>query len=68
MRTPRKNALLICVFLLNSGAVILMGQKELFEGAIGQTGFEQLNKYDILVSGKKAAIYKLRKKALTTSQ
>lgn len=43
-------------------AVILMGQKELFEGAISQTGFEQLNKYDILVSGKKAAIYKLRKK------
>lgn len=47
-------------------AVILMGQKELFESAISQTRFEVINKYDILVSGKKTAIYKLRKKLLTS--
>ncbi|MFZ1792227.1 MAG: methyltransferase domain-containing protein [Anaerolineae bacterium] len=47
-------------------AIVLMGQKELFEGAIPAAQLETLNRYDILVSGKKAAIYKLRKRALTS--
>jgi len=42
--------------------VILMGQKELFEGILGKfSGLKLLEKYDILVSGKKAALYKIQK-------
>lgn len=54
-----------CERVLKPGglAVILMGQKELFESAIAQTGLHMLKRYDVLVSGKKAAIYKLRKQA-----
>lgn len=42
--------------------VILIGQKELFEKVL--TNFPDLQfveKYNILVSGKKAAIYKIKK-------
>lgn len=49
--------------LKNGGLmVILMGQKELFESVLGEfSGLKLLGKYDILVSGKKAAIYKIKK-------
>lgn len=44
-------------------AVILMGQKEIFERILGdQPDFLLADKYDILVSGKKAAIYKILKR------
>lgn len=44
-------------------AVVLIGDKELFEAVLEKyfNKFNLENKYDILVSGKKAAIYKLRK-------
>ena len=50
--------------LKDSGiAVILMGQKDLFENSLkGCPALELVEKNDILVSGKKAAIYKLRKR------
>ncbi len=42
--------------------VILMGQKELFERILGRfSELKLLEKYDILVSGKKAAIFKIQK-------
>jgi 23S rRNA G2445 N2-methylase RlmL len=42
--------------------VVLMGQKEIFEEVLKENGnLEILEKNDILVSGKKAAIYKLKK-------
>ena len=43
-------------------AVVLMGQKESFEISLKNClGLTLLNKYDILVSGKKAGIFKLQK-------
>jgi len=44
-------------------AVLLIGNKAAFEGALGyfSAKFELLVRYDVLVSGKKAAIYKIRK-------
>lgn len=42
-------------------AVVLMGQKEAFEAALRSApALKPAEKYDILVSGKKAAIYKLK--------
>jgi len=42
---------------------IVMGQKELFEGILKPLSeLVLVEKYDILVSGKKAAIYKLKYK------
>ena len=41
--------------------VILMGRKDLFEQVLGRfSSLSPVKKYDTLVSGKKAAIYKLR--------
>lgn len=46
----------------NGLLVILMGQKELFEKVLKEIPTMVLDeKYDILVSGKKAAIYKIKK-------
>lgn len=43
-------------------AVVLMGRKDLFEQALrDRAALILVEKYDILVSGKKAAIYKLKK-------
>lgn len=43
--------------------VVLMGQKEIFEAALKRVPLLQtVKKYNILVSGKKAAIYKIKKK------
>lgn len=53
-----------CRILKNEGmAVILVAKKELFETCLANF-FKQLKlikKYDILVSGKKAAVYKIKK-------
>ena len=47
----------------NSVVVILVGKKELFETVLKKISdkFSLESKYDILVSGKKAAVYKLVK-------
>lgn len=43
-------------------AVLLMGQKELFDGVLRDDAqFKLAERYDILVSGRKAAIYKIKK-------
>jgi len=44
-------------------AVVLIAKKDVFEGVLSalSPGFKLLKKYDILVSGKKAGIYKLGK-------
>lgn len=42
--------------------VVLMGQKDLFERVLGRfSSLSLLKKYDTLVSGKKASVYKIRK-------
>ena len=47
----------------NGLLVILTAQKELFENLLNTfSQFELVGKYDVLVSGKKAAIYKMRLK------
>lgn len=56
--------LLECSRVLKDGGllVVLMGQKEIFENALREIPIlTLLAKYDILVSGKKAAIYKIKK-------
>lgn len=54
--------------IMQSGAllILLTARKEEFEEALqnNQKQLELLHKYDILVSGKKASIYKIRKAAL----
>jgi len=46
----------------NAVMVILIAKKELFEELINNfSNLSLISKYDILVSGKKAAIYKIRK-------
>ncbi len=46
----------------NGTAIILMGNIENFEKALSNSKFKIINKFHILVNGKKANIYKLKKK------
>lgn len=43
----------------NGVVVLLISEKELFKGLLDK--FNLLEKHDILVSGKKATVYKLKK-------